>query len=577
VSDDGDTAVVASPPADGIVVVDLAAGEVSATFTAGAPPTDVDIDPTGGAIVVARQDGIIEIRSLTDLGEPLQIETGVDVRLVRWSPSQAAIAAVTDTSTVQFWDVATGELRWSSETGDDVNVLVALPTGALFSPDGDVLVVDSGLLTPIVRSYRTTDGDVAFPPTRRVDGESGVGTIFWRDVERWHLSVASIKSLSTYDLTTGLEVGDRIERFTFFDAVHSETLGEIVAVGSQLMIRAADGAGPLERSIPLSDEQRAVADEGGTIHPAISPDGARVLVSALGGLDLAPTTAFDLTSPMVAPADFPYDDRLVYGNGAFTFTFGGTPLGFTLLDEDDQAIGEFPLTFDTIDADASADGRFVAIAKSNGLIDLYAGSGEFVHQFDLGLPAGTSGEIVIPGLSDDGRFVSASNWTHAAVWSTDTFERIDGGRFVGQTRIAHDLLANRDDGVVRLYSLPDLEPVGQPMINEPGGHFYPALDPVHGRLAVTSQDAVSIYDIETGRQIGNRLSYRPIRVEYTADGTELVVAGDDRVTVWNYDTDTWDDIACDVAGRNLTTEEWEQLGPRTIDHRATCAQYPIDE
>jgi hypothetical protein len=100
---------------------------------------------------------------------------------------------------------------------------------------------------------------------------------------------------------------------------------------------------------------------------------------------------------------------------------------------------------------------------------------------------------------------------------------------------------------------------------------------VHGRLAVTSQDAVSIYDIETGRQIGNRLPYRPIRIEYTADGTQLVVAGDDRVTVWNYDTDTWDDIACDVAGRNLTTDEWEQLGPRTIDYRATCAQYPIEE
>lgn len=58
---------------------------------------------------------------------------------------------------------------------------------------------------------------------------------------------------------------------------------------------------------------------------------------------------------------------------------------------------------------------------------------------------------------------------------------------------------------------------------------------------------------------------------------QLVVADDDRVTVWNYDTDTWADIACAVAGRNLTTEEWEQLGPRTIEYRATCEQYPIDD
>jgi len=31
-----------------------------------------------------------------------------------------------------------------------------------------------------------------------------------------------------------------------------------------------------------------------------------------------------------------------------------------------------------------------------------------------------------------------------------------------------------------------------------------------------------------------------------------------------------------MAGRNLTRNEWEQLGPLTIEYRATCDQFPIE-
>ena len=48
-----------------------------------------------------------------------------------------------------------------------------------------------------------------------------------------------------------------------------------------------------------------------------------------------------------------------------------------------------------------------------------------------------------------------------------------------------------------------------------------------------------------------------------------------RIEVWNFDTDRWPEFACQLAGRNLTQDEWEQVGPRTIDRRATCEQYPL--
>ena len=96
------------------------------------------------------------------------------------------------------------------------------------------------------------------------------------------------------------------------------------------------------------------------------------------------------------------------------------------------------------------------------------------------------------------------------------------------------------------------------------------------RLAGVGVDDVHVLDIETDQQIGREMPYSGIRIEWSADGSLLTIPGDDRVTLWNFDTDSWDDIACEVAGRNLTREEWEAFGPRTVEYRATCDQYPID-
>ena len=53
----------------------------------------------------------------------------------------------------------------------------------------------------------------------------------------------------------------------------------------------------------------------------------------------------------------------------------------------------------------------------------------------------------------------------------------------------------------------------------------------------------------------------------------LTVPDSDGLGLWNFDTDSWADIACRFAGTNLTADEWAQVGPRTIDYRPTCPQY----
>ena len=117
-------------------------------------------------------------------------------------------------------------------------------------------------------------------------------------------------------------------------------------------------------------------------------------------------------------------------------------------------------------------------------------------------------------------------------------------------------------------------PITVALIGNPGGSGVYAFDSANGRLANLGE-SVKVWDLETGQQLGRELPGRFFNIDYTADGTVLSVSTDDRVTLWNYDTDTWPEIACNLAGRNLTEDEWNQLGPRTIERRATCPQFPL--
>ena len=54
-----------------------------------------------------------------------------------------------------------------------------------------------------------------------------------------------------------------------------------------------------------------------------------------------------------------------------------------------------------------------------------------------------------------------------------------------------------------------------------------------------------------------------------------VSADGENILIWNLNTDEWYDIACRAAGRNMTREEWEVLGPRDADYQATCPQFPL--
>jgi hypothetical protein len=60
-----------------------------------------------------------------------------------------------------------------------------------------------------------------------------------------------------------------------------------------------------------------------------------------------------------------------------------------------------------------------------------------------------------------------------------------------------------------------------------------------------------------------------------ADGTMLAMPGPGReLTVWEIDPGSWETSACEMAGRNLTQEEWADFIGPDEPYRPTCPQWP---
>ena len=109
-----------------------------------------------------------------------------------------------------------------------------------------------------------------------------------------------------------------------------------------------------------------------------------------------------------------------------------------------------------------------------------------------------------------------------------------------------------------------------------GGIAWTAFSDDGRLLLVTINRSTQLWDAETGRPIG-----QPSTLEwdgtYPVPGrTPLIVDVDPEqgVIIHRYEVESWADLACGAAGRNMTPEEWEIYGPSDRPYHATCPQWP---
>jgi WD40 repeat protein len=97
----------------------------------------------------------------------------------------------------------------------------------------------------------------------------------------------------------------------------------------------------------------------------------------------------------------------------------------------------------------------------------------------------------------------------------------------------------------------------------------------NGEILVTgsADGSIILWDLETSDQIGQALIGASSSVTALAINAEnsLLASGyaDGTVLFWNIDPESWNDLACQRAGRNLTEAEWNKY-MSGIEYAPTC-------
>lgn len=161
------------------------------------------------------------------------------------------------------------------------------------------------------------------------------------------------------------------------------------------------------------------------------------------------------------------------------------------------------------------------------------------------------------------RIVKTFHADDSGAWSTDVSN--DG----------HTLVTGGQTSVVRRWDIPSANPSGSPLTGLAGSADTVDLAPRGRRVLGADTDGnVVVWDVAIGTIIGDPFP-RPqpgrwAAASFTPDGRHAVVVSDTG-SGWLWDVDPTDRKlrACEIVGRSLTRQEWQEFLPDRPYH-ATC-------
>jgi WD40 repeat protein len=181
--------------------------------------------------------------------------------------------------------------------------------------------------------------------------------------------------------------------------------------------------------------------------------------------------------------------------------------------------------------------------------------------------------LIVPMGFDDGAFLSWDTEARAIVKTTPS---VDGGVYAAD--ISNDgrtLVTGATNGIVRLWDVASGAAIGTPLTGlKP---FAMTVDMSPGGSTVVGADStghVLLWDVTTGTVIAGPLpgpsSQEAVAASFTSQGRNVVVvSATGSAWRWDVDPSDWETRACQVAGRSLTQQEWQQFLPDRPYH-ATC-------
>jgi WD40 repeat protein len=529
-------------------------GRDRAVFPQISPPLSIfamAFAPDGSGLVTTRDNGPT---LLWDAGLNTVRRYAIGGQDVVVSPDGRVAALIENSDShnegnVSFLNLRTGDVRTGSGGHHGPFKTEYEAVGVTFTPDGNSVVTvgnDSRLLiwdvaTASVRTRLAETGDMPLRgPVLSADGTTAYTTDRNRDVVIWDLS-------GSHRLDRPFTAGTGFPGWPWF-AMSPD--GKLIAVPSSPEGGKRDGISLVDTSDPHVIRRIPQDLQGSSTPLAFSPDSATLAVSSWNNeqgrsdvrlWDVASgkmTATLQPSRQRLTALKFSPDGRLLVGatgssphRGYFYVWRPGTP---------DQQADRFRTPRLVEDLTFTPDGSKLVLSTG------WADGGDFVV-WDAAAQ----------------RIVKIVHADDAGVWTADVSN--DG----------RTLMTGGQTGIVRLWELSTGKPLGAPLGGLRGSTDTVDLSP-NGSTAVGADTAgtVRLWDVPTRATIGDPLpgpkADRPAAASFTPDGRSVVVISDTgEGWVWDVDASDWLARACQIAGRSLTPQEWQEFLPDR-PYQATC-------
>jgi serine/threonine protein kinase/WD40 repeat protein/DNA-binding winged helix-turn-helix (wHTH) protein len=593
------TTVAASPTGDLVAaggadgkwhVFDASTGELVAEGVglAGQPLSSAAFDTTGTLLALGALSGRVVVEDLST-GNALDVAfpgfaKDFAVTSLAFDAEGTRLAAATGRQApAQLWDLHSGAL-----------------VGGPISPDGEAktgagaLVFDNGLLWAVATQLQAYDPVTGEPSGSAIDLGDTVVTAGQEEQALARVGdrmvVAGVSGVVSFDLVTQrLQALPIPSQSTLLSFAIDPTAGVLAQGPGGIRLWSLDGAGfATEVSVPRVGDVAHISLDGRTLLSSdfgaaqiweLADEGPR-----LAGVELEATArqARMVDNTIIRAVDDPDAPGMVTWQ-----IWDTTARRFVNLD-DQQHLLDFSIA-------AAVDDRFVAIGQMSSVVNVFARDGSGLVTTLQPLPDGPDELILDVEFSPDGRrLIMTTGLGMVAVYDTATWKQLQyiepapssnpfagtgfheieftpDGRFA-VTNFSWSGIQVRDaDTLAVIRTSPfvlDGLLLGRMLDISSDGSIIQVSDPNGAKLV----------DFDTLEVIGDPYPHDvtgafPPAASLSHDRDLLATNVGDDVVVWNVDIDSWPEIACQAAGRNLSRIEWEQYGFDEPYH-LTCPQWP---